>query len=82
MISDKNTAKQISELMLETFYRLDDSCETVSRLCTPDEAAAYRETVGRVLTPIVLDIMEPLYERHPELKPPHWDEVPPEEPTM
>jgi hypothetical protein len=82
MISDSDTAKQISELILEVFHRVEDSCEFVSHVCPPEEAAAYRDAADRVIQSIVLDVLEPLYGRHPELQPPHWDEDPADEPTM
>jgi hypothetical protein len=74
VISDGNTARQISDLMQDVFCRLDESVTAVRQSCSPEEAAAYCEAVGKVVCPIVMDVMEPLYERHPELKPANWDD--------
>jgi hypothetical protein len=82
MISETGVARQITELMLDAFNRIEDSCELVSRSSPEQEAAAYRNVADRVIEPIVLDILEPLFTRHPELKPPHWDDEPAEEPSM
>jgi hypothetical protein len=82
MISDIQVARQITDLMLDTFNRIEDSCELISRICVPEEAAAYSSAADRVIQPIVLDILEPLFNQHPELKPPRWDDDPAEEPTM
>jgi hypothetical protein len=74
MISNSETAKQISDLLLATFYKLDASCDEVQKSCSPDEAVAYKRAVGSVACAIVMDVLEPLYARHPELKPANWDE--------
>ncbi len=74
MISDSSTAKQISELMLDVFRRVDESVASVKGTCPPEEAAAYQKAVGKVAGPIVMDVLEPLYEKHPGLKPSNWDE--------
>jgi hypothetical protein len=74
MISDGITAKQVSDLMQEMFRQLDESVTAVKATCPPEEAVAYGKAVGRVVGPIVMDVMAPLYERHPELKPSNWDD--------
>ena len=75
MISDDALAKQISDLMLDIFYRLDESCVTATKLCPTQEASVYRKSVGRVVGPIVLDVLQPLYNAHPELKPVNWEDA-------
>jgi hypothetical protein len=82
MISDKDVARQIAELMLDTFNRIEDSCEHVTRACSAEEAAAYSDAADHIIQPLVLDILEPLFTSHPELKPAHWDDDPVEEPSM
>jgi hypothetical protein len=74
MITDSGTAKQISELMLDVFRRVDESVASVQETCPPEEAAAYKRAVGRVAGPIVMDVLEPLYKKHPGLKPSNWDD--------
>jgi hypothetical protein len=73
VISDENVAKRINDLMLDIFYRVDASCEMVKRTCPPDEVAAYVKATARVVGPIVFDVLEVLYDKHPELKPDKWD---------
>jgi len=74
MISDDKTAKQISDLMLEIFRQIDESVAFIRETCPSDEAAAYQKATGSVAGPIVMDVLEPLYARHPEFKPPKWDD--------
>ena len=74
LITDLNAAKKISTLMLDTFNKLDESIAAVRENCSAEEAAAYQKAIGRVVGPIVLDVLEPLYEQHPVLKPHNWDD--------
>ena len=74
MISNADTAKKISELMLEVFQRLDESVEMVQGTCPPEETARYKKSIGRVVGPIVMNVLEPLYEKNPSLKPANWDD--------
>jgi hypothetical protein len=74
MISDNEIAQQIDSLMREVFRRIDESLALVKQKCPSDEAAAYQRATGRIVGPIVMDVLEPLYETHPELKPANWDD--------
>jgi hypothetical protein len=74
MVSDSDAAKRISELMLDMFRRIDESVAVAKTTCSPEDAAAYQKASGRVASSIVMDVLEPLYERHPALKPSNWDE--------
>jgi hypothetical protein len=74
MISDASLAKQISDLMLEVDRRLESSMELVEQRCTPEEYAAYKKAVGKVISRIVFDVIEPLYAMHPALQPPNWND--------
>jgi hypothetical protein len=74
MISNADTAKLISELMLDIFQRVDESVDMVKKTCSPEYAAAYKKAAGRVVGPIVMDVLEPLYKQNPTLKPSNWDD--------
>ena len=73
MISDSGLAKEISDLMLDIFRRIDESCATVRARCSADEASAYQKAAGRIAAEVVMDVLEPLYEKNPTLKPHNWD---------
>jgi hypothetical protein len=66
-------AKQISHLMMEIFCRIDASMANVKKSCGAQEAAAYSKAAGKVAGAVVMDVLEPLYEKHPSLKPSNWD---------
>ena len=75
MIENPEVAKQISGLMTEMFTRLSDSCDSVKRQCSEQEYKACSRSTARIAGAIVMDVMEPLYEKHPHLKPRNWDEI-------
>ncbi len=76
MIENPDTAKQISELMHDVFRRLDESTHLVKSTCSAEDFAVYNKAVGRVLGAVVMDLMEPLYDDNPALKPSNWDSPP------
>ncbi len=73
MISDPVIARHISDLMLEMFRQVDESVGHVRERCSPDEASAYQRATAPLAGAIVMDVLGPLYVRHPELKPRNWD---------
>jgi hypothetical protein len=72
MLSNSDTAKRVSDLMLEVFRVVDESVAMVRDSCSEEEVAAYAKAVGHVAG-AVMDVLEPLYEKHPHLAPPNWD---------
>jgi len=73
MISEIETAKRISEAMWEILRQIQESMAAVQETCSPEDYAAYHKAVGRVVGPIMFEVLEPLYKHHPDLKPPGWD---------
>jgi len=69
VINDKALAREISSLMLETSAKIDESILTVQKSCTPREFDAYRAGCAKVLGYILIEILNPLYQAHPDLKP-------------
>lgn len=69
MVSDKNTAILISELMLRFGKELDESVAVVESHCDESEFEAYRGVVGLIMGVMLIKIMNTLYEKHPEIKP-------------
>jgi hypothetical protein len=73
MLSNSETARRVSELMLDTFRRVDESVAMVRESCGAEEAAAYSKAVGKVAGAVVIDVLESLYEKNPTLKPSNWE---------
>lgn len=69
MVEDERIAKQISDLMVEFSHRLDGSIALVMESCSDEEFKAYRTAVSKILVEILFQVMNPLYQRHPGLKP-------------
>jgi hypothetical protein len=60
---------QVSELMLDISERLNQSVLAVQGAGSAEELAVYRHAVGRIMGEILLEVLNPLYARHPQLKP-------------
>ena len=69
MIKNESVAKQVSDLMVELSQKINDSIILVQEKCTEEEFTTYRRVAARVLGEIYLDIMTPVYQLHPSLKP-------------
>ena len=68
-------AQQISQEMVGIMGKLEALMHLVMDNCTEDEFKSFRTATGRVMGAIVLDVMNPLYEKNPEVKPEiYWDE--------
>ncbi|EKS9845510.1 hypothetical protein QDD82_006383 [Burkholderia cepacia] len=69
MITDKQVAHALNDMILQMGADLDRSLLTVKASCPDSEFIAYRDFVSSLLNTMLLDFMNPLYMRHPDLKP-------------
>ena len=69
VITNADTAQQVSQLMLDISEQLNQSIFLVQDRVTAEELALYRRAVGRIMGEILLEVLNPLYQEHPELKP-------------
>lgn len=69
MIEKKDVAMEVSRLMLDLGARLDASVVLVKERCSAAEFEAYREAIGKIMAGVLFDVMNPLYQKHPDLKP-------------
>ena len=65
----KQVATEIVNLMVEFGDRLNQSIGLVQNSCSEDELASYRCAVGKLMGSMLLEVMNPIFEEHPELKP-------------
>lgn len=70
MIEDILTAEKINNLLLEVSDRLNESVALTRENCPSKEFEAYRAAVGVIMGEILLGVLNPLYSKHPSLKPP------------
>ena len=68
MISSREVAENVNALMLEMGAKLNASIADVKSSCPEEEFANYRRVVGKIMGAMLLDIMNPIYAVHPELK--------------
>jgi hypothetical protein len=69
MIKDKVISESVGKLMLEFGGQLDASIVAVRVNCSDAEFRAYRLAVGKILGEMLLEVMNPLYREHPDIKP-------------
>ncbi len=69
MIKDNDVAKGISDLMIEYQGKLAESVATVRDNCDEDEVYDYRKAIGEVLGLMIMKVMNPIFEEHPDLIP-------------
>lgn len=69
MIEEKDVAMEVSRLMLDFGAKLDASVALVKERCTTAEFEAYRKAIGKIMGGMLLDVVNPLYQKHPDLKP-------------
>ncbi len=74
MIKDPDVAKQIDEAMRQLWNQLCGCIDMVRERCSPEEYTAFVKATRNIGCGIVMDVMEPLYEANPNLKPPNWDD--------
>jgi hypothetical protein len=74
LIENPEVAKYMSQFFLDINGQLNESIMTVEKGMSPAEYKAYKRAVGYVMYEVFDKILEPLYLRHPSLKPPEWDD--------
>jgi hypothetical protein len=70
----RDVAETINKLMLEYGAKLDESVKLVMETCSSAEFESYRAAVGQIMGTMLLDVMNPIYREHPDLKPHQLDE--------
>jgi hypothetical protein len=74
MIENEQIAANVKQRLNEAYRILEESIWDVNKGCSAEEAEAYRLTISKIFSVIVFDLMEPLYQRHPQLKPEDWQD--------
>lgn len=70
----KDVAAKINTLMLAYGAELDNSVKLVMDTSNVEEFEAYRAAVAQIMGTMLVDIMNPIYKEHPELKPPELED--------
>jgi hypothetical protein len=71
MISDRALAQEVGACMLECSAKLHDLVARAQVVCPESEYPQFRLAIGKVMGEMLLEVMYPLYAKHPDLKPVH-----------
>ena len=74
MIENGKLAASVNQKLRSCYQLLEESISEVNQQCDEEQAKAYRQKIGDIFTILVFDLMEPLYDTHPELKPTDWED--------
>ncbi|MEL7525146.1 MAG: hypothetical protein AAFN16_05225 [Pseudomonadota bacterium] len=72
----KEAAAQVVDLFIEFGARLDQSVSLVQQSSSESELKTYRRSVGKLMGRMLLEIMNPIFEAYPDLKPEGLEELP------
>ena len=65
----KEAAIKVNEMLLECYFKLHDTIDIVRESSDAEERSAYCQGIGKVLGYLLLDVLDPIYAEHPELRP-------------
>jgi len=68
-VMEKDTAIKLNEVLVECYFKLHESIDVAREHCSEEERKAYCRAVGKVLGYLLLDVLEPIYREHPDLRP-------------
>jgi hypothetical protein len=69
MIANKQVAAEIHWLMLDISGRINESILNVQQQCSFEEFENYRRPCAKILSQILLEILNPIHQLHPHLMP-------------
>lgn len=65
----KQIASDISDLMVSFGGELNQSVGDIKNQCTEEEFKSYRTAISKIMGIMLLDIMNPIFDEYPDLKP-------------
>ena len=69
MISNKETAREIEQIMRQCSSALNDSVRLVMDTSPEEEFKTYRKVVASIMGDIYLEVLQPIHRRYPDLEP-------------
>lgn len=66
---NEDIAKQIVEVLVRQGSELNDLLILIRNNCDDAEFMRYRDAIGRIMGDMLIDLMNPIFEQYPELKP-------------
>ena len=69
MITNKIIAQKVSSMLLDISGQIDESVALVKDNCSEEEFLAYRTAAGAILGAILMDALNPIFSKNPEISP-------------
>jgi len=69
----RETAQYVSGLMLRVAGELNDSVARCDEAENGVDSSAYRKSVAHVMQVVLVEILNPIYREHPDLRPEQLD---------
>jgi hypothetical protein len=69
----REAANKIVSLILRHGAEQDQVLIDIQPICSPDEFEMYKQMIGRSMGGMLLDVLNPIFEKHPDLKPPQLE---------
>ena len=66
---NESVAREVGARVLEIGRLLDETAALVVASSSKEEADAYKQSIGKVLGELLLEVINPLYREHPSLRP-------------
>jgi hypothetical protein len=73
LFRDEETAKRILQVFLSINDQMDDAIRSVEDRTSAEEFKAFKRGVGHVMYEVFEQIVEPICEQHPSLRPPEME---------
>jgi hypothetical protein len=73
LISDKELAKELTSRLLEASDTIERTVGLARESASNEEFLAYRAGIAIVLEGMLWELLNPIFKRHPDIKPKGWD---------
>jgi hypothetical protein len=70
----RQAAKAIVDLMVRQGAQQNALLAEIRSSCTEDEFQRFKSMIGRSMASMLLDVINPIVEMHPDLRPPKLDD--------
>lgn len=70
----REAAKLIIEVMLRHSAEQNQVLFDIEQACSPEEFQVYKQMIGTSMSSMLLDVINPIVAKYPELRPPELEE--------
>jgi hypothetical protein len=73
LITNKELARELTSRLLEASTTIERTVGRARDSAPNEEFLAYREAIAKVLEEMLFELLNPMFKRHPDLKPEGWE---------